>query len=293
MNVYVNGSIIKEEEAVISVYDHGFLYGIGLFETFRTYGGRPFLIEEHQRRMEASCKELGISYIPDKQEWESIVEELLQSNGLEDAYIRFTVTAGADALGLPAGDYDKPSVVVYVKGLPPRNEELYRSGKPLQLLALPRNTPEGQIRFKSLHYMNSILAKRELAQYAWAAGAEGLQLTQDGYLAEGIVSNVFFVKNDRLYTPSLDTGILSGITRAHVVVLARQLLLPVEEGRYTWQDLLNADEVFITNSIQELVPISTLFDTNGQRHIVASGTAGYWTLQLLTAYQSSIDNNNE
>lgn len=288
MNVYVNGSIIAEEEAVISVYDHGFLYGIGLFETFRTYGGQPFLMEEHLQRLETGCKELGISYIPHKKEWGAIVEALLQSNGLEDAYIRFTVTAGADILGLPANDYNKPSIVVYAKNLPPRNAELYESGKPLQLLSLPRNTPEGAVRFKSLHYMNSILAKRELRQYPWASGAEGLQLTKQGFVAEGIVSNVFFVKNHRLYTPALDTGILPGITRAYVMGLAERQQLPVEEGLYTWHDMLQADEIFITNSIQEIVPITSLFDTSGQRHTVAPGTAGHWTQQLMTTYQSNI-----
>lgn len=288
MNIYVNGTLIAEEEAVISIYDHGFLYGIGLFETFRTYGGRPFLIEEHQRRMEAGCKQLGISYIPREEQWEAIVEALLQSNGLEDAYIRFTVTAGEDALGLPTGDYSKPNVVVYIKTLPPANDDLYRSGKSLQLLATPRNTPEGDVRFKSLHYMNNILAKRELRQYAWASGAEGLQLTKQGFVAEGIVSNLFFVADGRLHTPSLDTGILPGITRAYVIRLAERLQLPVEEGLYTWHDLLQADELFVTNSIQELVPVTSLFDTVGQRHLVAAGKAGYWTRQLLAAYRGDI-----
>ncbi|WP_028551937.1 aminodeoxychorismate lyase [Paenibacillus sp. UNC451MF] len=284
MNIYVNGSIITEEKAVVSVYDHGFLYGIGLFETFRTYGGQPFLLREHQERLIAGCEQLGIDYRPEAGEWEGLVKALLEANGLTDAYFRFTVTAGEDLLGLPVGDYGKPQMIVYVKGLPSRDEELYRKGKPLQLLATPRNTPEGNVRFKSLHYMNNILAKRELRQYAWATGAEGLQTDRNGFLAEGIVSNLFFIKNDRLHTPSLDTGILPGITRAFVMELAKKCGMELEEGHYRWDDLRMADEVFITNSIQEMVPITTLYDLSGNSYRVNEGMAGQLTSKLILLY---------
>lgn len=284
MNIYINGNIIAEDKAVVSVYDHGFLYGIGLFETFRTYGGQPFLLKEHQERLTYGCEQLGIDYVPKAGEWEAIVEALLQANGLADAYLRFTVTAGEDILGLPAGDYKKPQLIVYVKGLPAKDPELYRRGKPLQLLSIPRNTPEGNIRFKSLHYMNNILAKRELKQYAWAGGAEGLQVDRRGFLAEGIVSNLFFIKKHRLHTPSLDTGILPGITRAFVLELAKECGLELEEGLYPWATLLQADEVFITNSIQEIVPITTLYDLAGHSSQVSGGVAGVITGKLMELY---------
>lgn len=285
MNIYVNGSIIDEAKAVVSVFDHGFLYGIGLFETFRTYGGAPFLLDEHVERLRAGCEQLGISYRPSAKDWRQIVKELLQANGLHDAYIRFTVTAGQDMLGLPGGDYEKPSVIVYIKELPVRNELLYEKGKPLQQLKLVRNTPEGTGRLKSLHYMNNILAKRELQQYPWAAGAEGLFADAKGQLAEGIVSNLFFIKNERLLTPSLDTGILPGITRAFLFQLADQAGMALEEGLYTWDDLLEADEVFITNSIQEIVPITSLFNTYGQKASVGPGNAGKLTIKLMKLYE--------
>ncbi|WP_282938161.1 aminodeoxychorismate lyase [Paenibacillus sp. RC67] len=284
MNIYVNGSIIAEEKAVVSVYDHGFLYGIGLFETFRTYGGQPFLLKEHQKRMAYGCEQLGMDYRAKDGEWEAIVASLLEANGLTDAYFRFTVTAGEDILGLPAGDYSQPQLIVYVKGLSARDEELYSKGKPLQLLSIPRNTPEGDVRFKSLHYMNNILAKRELKQYPWAMRAEGLQTDGKGYLAEGIVSNLFFVKNHRLHTPSLETGILPGITRAFVMKLAKQHGIVLEEGLYRWEDLQKADEVFITNSIQEIVPITTLYDLSGSVCGVSGGAAGRVTRKLSELY---------
>ncbi|MFD0677133.1 MULTISPECIES: aminodeoxychorismate lyase [unclassified Paenibacillus] len=285
MKIYVNGTLIDEEKAVVSVYDHGFLYGIGLFETFRTYGGHPFLLQEHLNRLKAGCDQLGISYKPSAEQWQRIVQELLEVNQLGDAYIRFTVTAGRDLLGLPGGDYAEPSVIVYIKDLPARNEQLYRFGKPLQLLRLVRNTPEGAERLKSLHYMNNILAKRELLNYPWASNAEGLFADAKGNLAEGIVSNLFFVNKGRLFTPSLETGILPGITRAFLMRLAAEAGMRLEEGFYTWSDLLEADEVLITNSIQEIVPITSLFNVEGQKVIVGNGNAGEWTTELMRLYE--------
>nr|WP_246079682.1 aminodeoxychorismate lyase [Paenibacillus piri] len=285
----MNGTVINEEKAVVSVYDHGFLYGIGLFETFRTYGGIPFLLEAHMDRLASGCRQLGIAYEPSAEAWKRIVTELLSVNGLDDAYIRFTVTAGTDALGLPGGAYAEPSVIVYIKPLPARSDKLYRDGKPLQLLRLARNTPEGEGRLKSLHYMNNLLAKRELQQYAWAAAsaAEGLFVDARGFLAEGIVSSLFFMKDGRLHTPALETGILPGITRAFVMQLGDQAGMRPTEGLYTWHDLLDADEVCLTNSIQEIVPVTSLFDSSGQETRVGGGSAGTLTAALMLQYEQN------
>jgi 4-amino-4-deoxychorismate lyase len=284
MIIALNGTFIDEKEAVVSVYDHGFLYGIGLFETFRTYGGRPFLLERHLERLADGCRELAIRFAADKAELSRWIAGLLEANGLADAYFRLTVTAGTDALGLPAADYGTPTVLLYVKPLPPYNDAVYRDGKELRLLRTRRNTPEGSVRLKSLHYMNNILAKRELQTYPDSAGAEGLMLTERGAAAEGIVSNVFFVSGGRLRTPSLDTGILPGVTRAFVLELANVHGISAEEGLYRWEDVTAADEVFITNSIQELVPITTLTDEEGRRKPVGSGKPGKLTLQLADLY---------
>lgn len=287
MILYMNGQWIEHHQAVVSAYDHGFLYGIGLFETFRTYNGRPFLLDEHLSRLEKDCGELGIRYQPDRSGIMRIIRELLARNGLDDAYIRLSVSAGIGEIGLPSADYDSPSVIFYAKSLPPRpNWEA--SARPLQRLKLRRNSPEAGWRMKSFHYMNNILAKRELLQYPWLAGvhAEGLFLNSSGHLAEGMVSNLFFVSAGECFTPSLDTGILPGITRQFVIRLCESRSIPVHSGHYRWEMLLEADEVFITNSIQEIVPISVLFDEDGQCRRIGAGGPGPIAAKLHEDYQS-------
>lgn len=165
---------------------------MGLFETFRTYNGVPFLLRRHLDRLADGCRQLGIPFVPDEASLRDWITRVMDKNALKDAYIRYTVTAGEDILGLPAGDYSRPNHLLYIKELPRQPAALYSEGKGLQLLQLRRNTPEGPVRLKSLHYMNNILAKRELAGYASAAGGtEGLMLTAEGNIAEGIVSNIF------------------------------------------------------------------------------------------------------
>ncbi|MFC3750549.1 aminodeoxychorismate lyase [Paenibacillus sp. GCM10012306] len=281
----INDGVFDAKEAVVSVLDHGFLYGIGLFETFRTYDGVPFLLDRHLKRLAAGCKELGIPFEQEEGRLLHWIKRVMDKNGLQEAYIRYTVTAGEDILGLPAGDYSQPNHLLYIKELPKRSNKLYTAGKPLQLLSHRRNTPEGTQRFKSLHYMNNILAKRELSKYASSTeGAEGLMLTADGHLSEGIVSNVFFVHHNVLYTPSLSTGILPGITREMVLELASSAGLRIEEGQYEWERLRTADEVFLTNSVQELVPVTTLWEQD-ERYIVGDGSCGEITGQLIHLYR--------
>lgn len=290
MKVGRDGLVVDASEAVISVFDHGFLYGMGLFETFRTYRGRPYLLKRHLDRLAAGCRELGIRY-----EWtpEGIahwLQEVLAANELTDGYVRLTITAGDGGFGLPAGDYEQPRALLLVKPLPSMPPSLYEGGKELWLLSLPRNTPEGELRLKSLHYMNNILGKRELAASAATTGAEGLMLTREGWLAEGIVSNLFFRSGERLCTPALETGILPGITRERVMTLAAAMGQPVEEGLYSWYDLVQADEIWLTNSIQELVPVTSLASADG-RNAMSKGRIGPWTLRLLEAYRTDTEGN--
>ena len=281
----MNDSVIDAKDAVVSVLDHGLLYGMGLFETFRTYRGAPFLLDRHLQRMKEGCQQLGIPFHVDAAKVSTWIDRLMKKNDLQEAYIRYTVTAGVDILGLPAGDYSHPNHILLTKALPPLPEQLYTQGKALQLLSLPRNTPEGTIRYKSLHYMNNILAKRELSSYPSAAnGSEGLMLTPQGAVAEGIVSNLFFVKNEILCTPDLTTGILPGITREMVIMLAGQIGFKVEEGLYSWEQLKGADEIFLTNSIQEIVPVTALFEKEEQFGI-SGGGCGPVTKQFISLYR--------
>ncbi|WP_046216584.1 aminotransferase class IV [Paenibacillus wulumuqiensis] len=308
--VSINGVITPTDQAVVSVMDHGFLYGMGLFETFRTYNGQPFLLDRHLERLQSGCDSLHIRWQADEKLIRQQIHALMQANDLADAYIRYTLSAGIDILGLPSGAYEQPTIVIYAKALPDaaprkpsRNDtdegsfipaaelervQQYLSGrsKSLRRLHTIRNTPEGSVRLKSLHYMNSILGKQELQQYGDqpATSVEGLMLTAGGDIAEGIVSNVFFVQGGRLHTPSLETDILPGITRALVMELAEHIGLPVEQGLYSWDRLLTADEIFLTNSIQEIVPVTRLLEED-HFSSVQTEQVGRMTALLYAAYE--------
>ena len=250
MYLYINGEMIKEEEARISPFDHGFLYGMGLFETFRIYEGHPFLLEDHLERLNSSLEMIGIQKILNKDEMIQALKLLLEKNKLTNAYIRLNVSAGVGAVGLPVEPYEHANVMMFVKPLP---EAGGPTEKEAQFLKLSRNTPEGPLRLKSHHYMNNLLAKKEIGN---RTNVEGIFLTKDGCIAEGIVSNIFWVIDNQLFTPDLGTGILSGITRSFVIELASKKGLQVKEGFYKTDVLNTATEIFVTNSIQEIVAIS-------------------------------------
>ncbi len=291
MIVILNGQMMDEKQAVVPVTDHGFLYGIGLFETFRTYGGEPFLLERHFDRMEAGCRQLVLGWSrPDRERAIRLLDEARRAGGWDDVYVRWSVSAGSAPLGLPAGleGYEHVNEIIYVKPLPTFPQGLYAYGRPLQKLSLPRadselgpNTP----RLKSFHYMNSIAGKREMLSYPWAAGAEGLFLTKEGWLSEGLVSNLCFIRGGTLCTPDSGTGALPGITCGLVLELAQAEGIRAETGYYRWEELAQADEVFVTNSIQELVPITSLWDEHGARTVIGSGAAGPITCRLQGAYR--------
>lgn len=267
-SVLLNGQVIDSHEAVISVFDHGFLYGMGVFETFRTYGGgRPWLLERHAARLAASCRALGIDYVPDAERMRDSVAALLAANGLSDGYIRWSVSAGdaGTAVGLPQAEYAAPQEIVYAKALAP-DEPDSRPGKQLRLLRLRRSSPEGatdEPRLKSFHYMNNILAKRELQAAGAGPGVEGLFLDRQSRVCEGTVSNVFWLSGGVLYTPSIETGALPGITRAYVLDMAAEAGILVREGGYGFNEMMRADEAFLTNSVQEIVPVDAIADEQG------------------------------
>ncbi|MBM7663447.1 4-amino-4-deoxychorismate lyase [Bacillus mesophilus] len=248
MYIYINGRIIKEEEALISIFDHGFMYGLGLFETFRVYQGHAFLFNDHMERLREGLTELDIRWNVTNEEILDAVNDLLVKNNLKDAYIRLNVSAGPSSLGLPMETYEAPTTIIYIKSIPQLANK--KEGVFLETL---RNTPEGRYRLKSHHYLNNILGKREIGQ---ASDKEGIFLTKEGFLAEGIVSNLFWVKDRVVYTPHIDTGILNGITRRFVQKLLNKKGIKVEEGFYMKEDILSSDEVFATNSIQEIFSIT-------------------------------------
>ncbi|MDX8367652.1 aminodeoxychorismate lyase [Cytobacillus sp. IB215665] len=247
MYIYLDGKIIKKEDAKISPFDHGYMYGIGLFETLAVYDGHPFLLDDHLSRLNEGLNSLAIDIELHRDEIFSIITRLLNKNNLTNSYVRLNVSAGVGDIGLSVEHYTKPTVIIYIKPL-----QVPVAEKAGVFLKTKRNTPEGKSRLKSHHFLNNVFGKREIGV---DATKEGIFLSQNGFIAEGIVSNVFWVKNDKIYTPSLETGILNGVTRQFVMTLAKHNGLHIDEGLFKLDEILMADEVFVTNSIQELIPI--------------------------------------
>ncbi|MCY8487646.1 aminodeoxychorismate lyase [Bacillus atrophaeus] len=252
--IYLNGQFIEEKEASLSPFDHGFLYGIGVFETFRLYEGRPFLIEWHLERLERAAKDLQIKHRITKEELTDMVDNLLRLNHIEDgnARVRLNISAGVSTKGFTAQTYENPTVLCFVNPLNPENLPVQKEGK---VLTIRRNTPEGQYRLKSHHYLNNMYAKQELGN---DPRYEGIFLTEDGAVAEGIISNIFWSKGKCMYTPSLDTGILDGVTRRFVIEKMEKFGAEVKTGRFRLESLLTADEAWMTNSVLEIVPFSKI-----------------------------------
>ncbi|MCY8935036.1 aminodeoxychorismate lyase [Bacillus atrophaeus] len=252
--IYLNGQFIEEKEASLSPFDHGFLYGIGVFETFRLYEGRPFLIERHLERLERAAKDLQIKHKITKEELTDMLDNLLRLNNIEDgnARVRLNISAGVSTKGFTAQTYENPTVLCFVNPLNPENLPVQKEGK---VLTIRRNTPEGQYRLKSHHYLNNMYAKQELGN---DPRYEGIFLTEDGAVAEGITSNIFWSKGKCIYTPSLDTGILDGVTRRFVIEKMEKLGAEVKTGRFRLESLLTADEAWMTNSVLEIVPFSKI-----------------------------------
>ncbi|WP_313894879.1 aminodeoxychorismate lyase [Psychrobacillus sp.] len=249
MDAWKDGKLCRADELMVSAYDHGFLYGLGFFETFRTYDGQAFLWDEHWCRLSKALADYRISLPYDKEMILEAVEALAEANNGEDGYYRLNISAGVHDIGLQPDQYEKPTVILFRKLLhvTPRGTE-----KSAALLQTPRNSPESAVRHKSHHFANNVQARFEVESLA---KTEGIFLTSDGFVAEGITSNIFWVKEGRIFTPSLETGILAGITREWII---QNSTISVEEGLYTLDMLEDAEELFISNAVQELVPIKNL-----------------------------------
>lgn len=276
MFIYLDGQLIDQSEAKISPFDHGYLYGLGVFETIRTYDGIPFLLEEHLNRLNHALKELQIECSLQVKEMYAIIQQLSERNQLQDSYVRINISAGIGEVGLQVHAYEKPTMIVFQKPLPPLKP---LAEKEAIILTIKRNTPETNERLKSHHFFNNIAAKREIGANP---SKEGIFLTKEGKIAEGITSNIFWVNDHQLFTPAIDTGILNGITRQMIIRLANQLGLTVKEGLYDKEKLYQAEEIFFTNSIQEITPVNKLADRQ------YPGKKGKKTVQLYELYQQEI-----
>ncbi|WP_062751038.1 aminodeoxychorismate lyase [Shouchella tritolerans] len=250
MFLSINGAVVAKEQAAISPFDHGFLYGIGLFETFAAHKNGVFLLEAHIDRLLTGLESVGIAYSLTKERALETVYTLLEANQLEEGYVRWNVSAGMREIGLFPDRYEAPTEIVYMKPLPKKP-----LSKEAVVLHTVRNTPEGGLRLKSHHYLNNVLAKQELKQSPYA---EGIFLTKEGHVAEGIVSNLFWIKGDVVFTPSLETGILGGVTRSFVIKQLQSAGHEVRVGLFKGEALQEADALFFTNSIQGVVPVTKL-----------------------------------
>ncbi|MFJ5966153.1 aminodeoxychorismate lyase [Bacillus sp. NPDC093026] len=256
MIIYLNGQYIEEKEATLSPFDHGFLYGIGVFETFTSLAGQVFLLDWHLERLNQSLLDLCIESTIEKPFVLDIIQTLLKKNELTDGHarVRFNVSAGRGN-GFSADSYQNPVIFVMISPFQPESVLEEKQGVILQTR---RNTPEGPRRLKSHHYMNNLLAKREIGN---DPSMEGIFLTKEDCVAEGITSNVFWRKGDVIYTPSLDTGILNGVTRRYCIETLREQGALLKEGQYPVLHILSADEAWMTNSVQGIIPFRSIGET--------------------------------
>lgn len=251
--VWINGTLFDKENAKVSVYDHGLLYGDGVFEGLRSYGGKVFRLEAHLNRLWNSAKAILLEIPISRDELARAVNETLAANGLADGYIRLVVTRGAGSLGLDPHRTANPQIIIITDHITVYPEELYRQGLEIITASTLRNHPAAlSPRVKSLNYLNNILAKIECLQ---AGCMEALMLNHKGEVAECTADNIFLVRDGVLLTPPTDAGILEGITRDAVMELARESGREVREVAVTKHDLYIADECFLTGTAVEVIAV--------------------------------------
>ena len=277
--VYINGEFVPQEEAKVSVYDHGLLYGDGVFEGIRVYSGKVFKPREHIARLYRSAHAMMISLPITPEEMEEATLKALRTNGITDGYVRITVTRGI-GLGLDPRGVKNPTVIIMTDKLSLYPEEMYQEGLTVTTVST-RITPAQSLepRIKSLgKYVANIQAKLEANR---VGAGEGLMLNIEGYVAEGTGDNIFIVRAGVLITPPTYVGILEGITRNTVMGLARDMGIPVEEKLFTQFDVYTADECLLTGTAAEVVPVVKV---DGRS--IGTGQPGEMTKRLIEAYRT-------
>jgi branched-chain amino acid aminotransferase len=273
MKVYISGQFYDKSEAKISVYDHGLLYGDGVFEGIRSYGGKIFRLRQHLQRLYDSAKAIRLEIPMSQEQLAQAIRQTLDLNGLKDAYIRVVVTRGAGSLGLDPRKTSDPQVIIITDHIQLYPPELYENGLEIVTVATIRNHPNAvNPRIKSLNYLNNILAKLEAIQ---AGCLEALMLNHKGEVAECTGDNIFVVTRGVVRTPPLDAGILEGITRNAVLELAQRAGIPTREEPLTRHDVYTADECFLTGTAAEIIPV-----VKCDGRVIGSGKPGPITRQL-------------
>jgi branched-chain amino acid aminotransferase len=279
MKVFIDGKFYPEREAKISVFDHGLLYGDGVFEGIRAYHGRVFKLKEHLDRLYCSAKAILLDIPMSHAELTRAVVETCRVNRVRNGYVRLVVTRGVGTLGLNPNRCRRPSVIIIAGSIQLYPPELYERGMEIVTVPTTRNLHSAvNPAIKSLNYLNNILAKIE----ANIAGVEeAILLNAEGYVAECTGDNLFIVKNGELQTPPLSAGALYGITRATVMDLAREAGLKVTEPNLTRYDIFNADECFLTGTGAEIIPVVKV-----DGRVIGSGRPGPLTRMLTDRYHA-------
>lgn len=278
LKVYINGQILPQEDAKISVFDHGLLYGDGVFEGIRAYNGNIFLLDEHLDRLYDSATALALKIPITKAEMASAIKKTMEANNLIDSYIRLVVTRGVGKLGLDPNKCSTPQIIIITDTIELYPKELYEKGLNIVTVTTIRNHFSAlDPKIKSLNYLNNILAKLESIQ---AGAGEALMLNKDGYVAECAGDNIFIVKNNVLLTPPTSSGILIGITRNIVMKLAAGMGFQVKEELMTRYDLYIAEECFLTGTAAEIIPVVKI-----DGRTIGTGKPGKMTFDLLKKYQ--------
>jgi branched-chain amino acid aminotransferase len=278
VKVYLNGKFVEQAQANVSVFDHGLLYGDGVFEGIRSYNRRVFKLPEHIGRLFESAQTIMLKIPLGRAQLAEAVTQTLRVNRLDNGYVRLVVTRGVGDLGLDPRKCNSPTVFIIADKIELYPKRLYEQGLALITVATQRNVPEAlNPQIKSLNYLNNILAKIEAIN---AGFEEALMLAPSGYVTECTGENVFLVKRRVLLTPPPYIGVLRGITRQTVMDLARRRRLDVHEDLLTRHDLFNADEVFLTGTAAELVPVSKI-----DGRVIGQGRPGPITKRLQQAFR--------
>jgi len=281
MLVYVNGKFLSRDDAKVSVFDHGFLYGDGVYETMRAYRGKIFFLSRHLARLKQSADAISLALPLSLDKIGEALNEALTVNKLNEAYVRIQISRGEGDIGLDPALCPAPTMVIMTRPFQDYPPELYANGVAVAVVQTRRNHPLAlDPAIKGTNFLNNILAK---IQSLKAGAYEGIMLNWKGYVAEGTISNIFTVKKGVLQTPDLETGILEGITRDLVLHLARREKIPTREVLMRPKDLAKADECFITNTTIEVLPVTTI-----DGHPVGNGRPGPITERLMNAYKNEV-----